>query len=252
MRFILLFLAGWVLLTNKVLAGHFYYDYEDYDKVIRVNTYANKLTYYENWEKIWKMNISSGDTENYTPRWRFVILNKSELMYSRSAWRFMPYWLDFWQGLYWIHSLPQDSRGDIDTTAVIWENANAWCVRLQKEKAKKLYERADIGTYVLVDYDKNQFADKEEDEQVIRDYFSYINQWKHSKAFDIRINRNYSLNTFKNIYTWVEVKIKDIENINWWEFYVQSDLYHNWKFIGDAKSSFSISNWKIVRSYVIR
>jgi hypothetical protein len=37
------------LLSFQVFAGSYYYeDYERFEKVIRINTYANKLSYYEN------------------------------------------------------------------------------------------------------------------------------------------------------------------------------------------------------------
>lgn len=241
------------LWTSLFVNWKYYYDdYQKFDKVIRINTFANKLSYYEKWEKIWQFDVSAGSIQNNTPRWRFVILNKSELMYSKSAWKYMPYRLDFWKWLYWIHWLPQDYSGNINTTASIWNWAEAGCVRLEEQNIKKLYERADLWTVVLVDYDKQEYSNYENDKQVIINYFDYINNWDYQKAFDLRVNMKYWFDTFKNLYNNINININNIENINWWDFRVWYNIYIWDNYIKTWISKFQVSDWTIVRSYIIK
>ncbi|MBS8122412.1 L,D-transpeptidase [Candidatus Vampirococcus lugosii] len=239
--------------TSLFVNGKYYYDdYQKFDKVIRINTFANKLSYYEKGEKIGQFDVSAGSIQNNTPRGRFVILNKSELMYSKSAGKYMPYWLDFWKGLYGIHGLPQDYSGNINTTASIGNWAEAGCVRLEEQNIKKLYERADLGTVVLVDYDKQEYSNYENDKQVIINYFDYINNGDYQKAFDLRVNMKYGFDTFKNLYNNINININNIENINGGDFRVGYNIYIGDNYIKTGTSKFQVSDGTIVRSYIIR
>lgn len=242
--FISFFVITWVGFSEN-----FYRNYEQYDKVIRINTYANMLSYYENWEKINQFETSVGAKENYTPRWRFRIQNKAESMYSQAAGKFMPYRIEFWQDDYWIHALPQDHNGDLDTEAEIGSLAQWWCVRLTKDDAKKLYEWAELGTVVLIDYDPSQYNNPEEDKQVIKNYFEYINNQDYAKALDLKLNNQYGVYTLRSIYQWLEVEVQEIRERQGSEYIVESDIYHNNNLITNAISVFQISNGKIRRSY---
>lgn len=232
---------------------YYYDDYERFDKVIKINTYANKLSYYEKWEKIWEMSISSWDEENFTPRWRFMIVNKSELMFSKSAGKWMPYWMEFRNWEYWIHALPEDYNWNLDTTSTIWEVAGGWCVRLSKEDAKKLYEWADNWTYVLIDYDKNEYANEISDVETIKKYYSLISQEKFEDAYNIRLNRGFSLEIFIDLNKNYNFEVIDIKQVNGWEYYVTTKIFNKKDIkIWTSEAKFFISDEKIVRSFVIK
>ncbi len=235
---------------NAFWKSDFYRDYENYEKVIRVNTYANKLSYYENWKKIGEISTSVWNYKNYTPIGRFRITNKSKNMYSQTAGKFMPYWMDFRKGKYWIHSFPENKKWDLDSNSRIWVSWAGWCVRLKKQKAKKLYERADIGTTVLIDYDKQQYSNPKKDRQVIKNYFFYINNNKYSKAFELKINSGCWLENFKKIYQNLKIKIQKIRKIYGSDFEVSSNIYYNNILIKRVTSVFQISDWKIKKSYI--
>lgn len=241
-------------LSSQVLAKPYYYDdYERFDKVIKINTYANKLSYYEKWEKIWEMAISSGDSENFTPRWRFVIVNKSEKMLSTSAGKWMPYWMEFYDWVYWIHALPEDYKWNLDTTSTIWEVAAGWCVRLAKEDAKKLYEWADTKTYVLIDYDKNEYADTTNDVETIKNYFSFLSQEKREEAYNMRLNRGFSLDTFILLNKWYNFEVIEAKQVDGWEYYITTKIFNKKDIkIWTSESKFFISDGKIVRSFVVK
>lgn len=230
----------------------YYNDYENFDKTIRINTYANKLTYYEKGVKIWEFAISSGDSENFTPEGRFVIVNKHERMLSKSAGKWMPYWMEFYNWVYWIHALPEDYNGNLDTTSTIWEVAAGGCVRLYKDEAEKLYEWAELWTYVLVKHDKKEFASLEDDIETIHKYYALISEEKYEEAFDMRLNRAYSLDTFIWIYKGYRLEVADITQTDGWEYRVKTTHYKWDTIVGRSTSKFFVSEGKIVRSYVLK
>lgn len=242
-----------IISTSQALAKPYYYDdYARFDKVIRINTYANMLSYYEKWQKIWEMQVSAWDAENFTPRWRFRIQNKHEFMFSKSAGKWMPYWMEFYEWTYWIHALPEDANWNLNTTATIWETAAWWCVRLNKDDAIKLYEWADYNTFVLVDYDKNEYASTENDEKTIRTYYDLINQEKFEEAYNMRLNRAFSLETFTWLNKWYRFEITEIKQVNGWEYLIKTTVYKWETIVNRQRARFFISNWKIVRSYVLK
>ena len=228
----------------------YYNDYAQYPKSIRVNTFANMLTYYEYWKKIGEMPTSVGNKRNYTPEWKFRIVNKHDFMYSKAAKKFMPFWMEFWRGKYGIHALAETSSGALASSSVIWDTAAWGCVRLSKDNAQKLYNRADKWTYVLIAYDKSEFADITGDKQTIKTYFNFINSGDYEHAFQMKSNKTYSLQIFIKHYSWLTINIQNITPTNDWWYLV--------KFISitqknkQVKNKFFVSGGKIVRSFVVK
>lgn len=180
----LFFSASWA-----VHAG--YYDPSSYSgKVIRINTYAQELTYYESGAKIGGFTVSTGDETHETPNGRYKILTKEPRMYSKSAYKYMPYWMEFHDGTYGIHAFPENYRGEKNTSSVIGVKAAGGCVRLSKENAKKLYDWTELGTTVIIKSDYREF-ESADDERVIREYFANLNAEKYEQAMSLRIDEKY-------------------------------------------------------------
>lgn len=250
MKLIKLLITFLLLLIYSNSNAYYYDDYKNYDKVIKVNTFALKLSYYEKGKKIGTFDISSWDEKNPTPLGKFKISTKSELMLSKSAWKLMPYRMEFLNWVYWIHALPEDFKWNLDTKSIIWAEAAWWCVRLDKKNAKNLYNWAIKWTYVLIAYDKKEYASKD-DINVIKKYFEYINSWKYKEAYNLRTNKNYTFEEFKKIYKWLKIVVKDIKNNNW-DFFIKTEIYNKDVLIKKSNSIFQISNWKIIKSYLIK
>jgi len=229
----------------------YYNDYTKYTKVIRVNTFANMLSYYESGKKIGEMEISAWDKRNYTPEGKFRITNKHEFMYSKSAWKFMPFWMEFWRGKYGIHALAEDSAGNLNTSSVIGTAAAGGCVRLDKTNAEILYNWADIWTTILIAYDKTEFANPEQDKETIKTYYRLLNAGKYEEAILMKSIKPDSLQSFINSYRGFTITIDSITQVNGWEYTVKL-TYTKEKKISKAKASFSVSRGKIVRSFIVR
>ena len=229
----------------------YYNDYTKYAKVIRVNTFANMLSYYEYWKKIGEIPVSAGDKANYTPEWRFRIINKHDFMYSKSAWKFMPFWMEFWKGKYGIHALAEDAAGNLNTSSVIGTTAAGGCVRLEKTNAQTLYNWAEIWTTILIAYDKNEFANPKEDKATITTYYTLLNAGKYQEALLMKAVKPDSLKSFINSYRGLTMTIDSITQVNGWEYMVKLS-YAKEKKISKVKASCSISRGKIVRSFIVR
>ena len=171
-------------------------------------------------------------------------------MYSKAAKKFMPFWMEFWRGKYGIHALAETSSGALASSSVIWDTAAWGCVRLSKDNAQKLYNRADKWTYVLIAYDKSEFADITGDKQTIKTYFNFINSGDYEHAFQMKSNKTYSLQIFIKHYSWLTINIQNITPTNDWWYLV--------KFISitqknkQVKNKFFVSGGKIVRSFVVK
>lgn len=252
MKKLLLFFIIILNLLNFGFAKKYYYDdYEKYDKVIRINTYANMLSYYEKWIEIGRFSVSSWTFKNPTPNWRFRIVNKHPFMYSKLAKVYMPYWMEFWKWEYWLHWLATDIDGNVVSNSVIWEQWNAWCVRIWDEDIKKLYQWVNIGTYVLIDYNKTQYASVTNDTEIIDQYYDFINNQKYEDAYNMRINRKISLKEFIRINKDLFVRKNKITVKDWWDLIVNYSIYKNWKYLFTKNAIFQVSKWKIIRSYII-
>lgn len=208
-----------------------------------------KLSYYEKWIKIWTMNVSTWDDKHPTPLGRFKISTKSESMLSKSAWKLMPYRMEFLDWVYGIHALPEDYKGNLDTKSTIWTEAAGWCVRLNKEDAKKLYKWAKKWTTVLIAYDKSEYASKD-DEKVIKNYYWFINAWKYKEAYNLKADKRVAFSDFKKIYKWYKVKIISIKKNKDLDFIVKTELYKGDTLIKKSTAVFQISLGRIIKSYI--
>lgn len=251
MKLLKILITLFILLIISKTFAYYYDEYKTYDKSIRINTFSMKLSYYEKWKKIWTMDVSTWDEKHPTPLGRFKISTKSELMLSKSAWKLMPYRMEFLNWVYWIHALPEDYKGNLDTKSTIWAEAAGWCVRLNKENAKKLYKWAKKWTTVLIAYDKLEYASKDDD-KVIKKYFEYINTWKYREAYNLKADKRVVFEDFKKIYKWYTIKIKSIVKNKNLDFVVKTEMYKNDKFIKKSNAIFQISTWRIIKSYVLK
>lgn len=229
----------------------YYNDYAQYSKVIRVNTFANVLSYYEYGKKIGEMQASVGDKRNYTPEGRFRITNKHEFMYSKSAGKFMPFWMEFWRGKYGIHALAEDSAGNLNTSSVIGNTAAWWCVRLEKSNAETLYKRSEIGTKVLIAYDKHEFANPIVDKETIKKYYTLISKADYNNAFLMKTSPTSSLKDFIKTYTWTTIVVDDIVQIDGGEYKASLSYTKDTK-TRKGKATFFVARGKIVRSFITK
>ncbi|MEK7137728.1 MAG: L,D-transpeptidase, partial [Patescibacteria group bacterium] len=178
----------------------FYAEYMQYPKAIRINTFSERLSYYEFGKKMRTFVVSTGDEGHPTPLGRFRIISKNERMLSKSAGVYMPYWMEFLDGKYGIHALPENAQGELATTAAIGDEAGGGCVRLSKQDAEKLYTWAEPGTVVLTGYDVEEYASPVKDVDVIRKYFRLINASDYAGAYALRANRKIPLEEFEEMY----------------------------------------------------
>jgi hypothetical protein len=251
MKLLKILITFLILLIFSKTFAYYYDEYKNYDKSIRINTFSMKLSYYEKEKKIWTMDVSTWDDAHPTPLGRFKISTKSKSMLSKSAWKLMPYRMEFLDWIYWIHALPEDYKWNLNTTSTIWSEAAGWCVRLEKKDAKKLYEWAKKWTVVLISFDKAEYV-SEDDFKVIKKYFEYINAWKYKEAYNLKSDKRLGFSEFKKIYKWLNIKIKSIEKNKNLDFIVKTEIYKNNKLIKRWIAVFQVSVWKIIKSYSLK
>jgi len=240
--------------------GYFYDEYKDFDKVIKVNTYYEKLSYYEKWVKIWQMDISTWDYENQTPTGRFKVMTKHERMFSKSAWKWMPYWMEFYDWVYWIHGIPETyswKKTSIESD-VIWNSAAWWCVRLWEENIIKLYQWSDYDTVVLISYDKDEIFDNKDKKieidwkDTLKQYLDYIIEDEYFNAYSLESKHKYKFRTFKKLHTLIDIDYKNINKINNVLYEVDIYIYYKWEeIISWKKIKFKVLDWKIIKSYYL-
>ena len=239
---------------------YFYDEYEDYDKVIKINTYYEKLSYYEKWIKQWEFDVSTWDYDNQTPTWKFKVMTKNERMYSKSAEKWMPYWMEFYNWMYWIHGIPETYSWEKTSIEedVIWKSAAWWCVRLLEADVINLYAWADYETIVLISYDKDENFDEdikiEVDnwEETLGKYLEYIKNKDYFNAYHLELNHKYSFKNFKKLHSILDIDYKNINKINHVLYEVDISIYYKWEEILSWKTiKFKIQNWNIVKSYFL-
>ncbi len=231
----------------------FYSDYESYPKVIKVNTYYEKLSYYEFWEKVGEFDVSTWDYENQTPTGKFKVMTKNDRMFSKSAWKWMPYWMEFFDWTYGIHWIPETYNWTKTSSEenMIWKSAAGGCVRVWEENIKKLYDWADYDTVVLISYDKDEYAPKPILwETVLNNYFNYLEQDKYLDAYVLEENHKYSFSRFRKIFNIIEFKLNSIKKVNTSYYNANVDVYFRWtKLLSDKNLVFLVKNWKIYKTY---
>jgi lipoprotein-anchoring transpeptidase ErfK/SrfK len=126
------------------------------DRLILVDISEQRMYVYENGRLLWNWVVSTGEPGKDTATGRFQVLDKIEMAYA-STWNLdMPYWL----GIYYsgplengIHALPINR-----TTGVkLWEGllgqrVSYGCIILSDENARTLFEWAQVGTPVVIQW----------------------------------------------------------------------------------------------------
>jgi hypothetical protein len=80
-----------------------------------------------------------------------------------------------------------------------------------------------------------------------------ISQEKFEDAYNMRLNRWFTLETFINLNKWYNFEVIEMQQIDGWEYKVIVKIFDkNDIKIGTSDSKFFISNWKIIRSFVIK
>lgn len=126
------------------------------DQLILVDISEQRMYVYENGRLLWNWVVSTGEPGRDTATGHFRVLNKIEVAYA-STWNLdMPYWL----GIYrsgplenGIHALPINRA----TGVKLWEGllgrrVSYGCVILSDENARTLFEWAQIGTPVVIQW----------------------------------------------------------------------------------------------------
>ena len=125
---------------------------QTYSKVILVNISDNTIQYFDKGIKLGEFKISRGNDKFPTPTGRFRIINKSEMMWSNLAQKWMPYWMEFYgEGLYGIHAFPLDEdMNQLYDESSLGVAMSGGCVRLMEKDIKEIYKWADIETRVFI------------------------------------------------------------------------------------------------------
>ena len=104
---------------------------------------------------IWSWVTSTGERGRETAPGNFSVLNKIPNAYAYTWNLQMPYWL----GIYWagslqngIHALPILSNGQILWEGWLGTPVSYGCVILSTENAKTLYDWAEVGTLVKIQW----------------------------------------------------------------------------------------------------
>jgi len=125
------------------------------DKLILVDKSEQRMYVYEGGGLKWAWVTSTGERGRETAIGRFSVLNKIPNAYAYTWNLQMPYWL----GIYWagslqngIHALPILSNG-----ATLWQGylgtpVSYGCVILSTENAQTLYQWAEVGTPVHIQW----------------------------------------------------------------------------------------------------
>ena len=126
------------------------------DQLILVDISEQRMYVYENGRLLWNWVVSTGEPGRDTATGHFRVLDKIEMAYA-STWNLdMPYWL----GIYYsgplengIHALPINRA----TGVKLWEGllgrrVSYGCVILSDENARTLFEWAQIGTPVIIQW----------------------------------------------------------------------------------------------------
>jgi lipoprotein-anchoring transpeptidase ErfK/SrfK len=125
-------------------------------QLILVDISEQRMYVYENNQLLWEWVASTGEPGKDTATGRYQILDKIDVAYA-STWNLdMPYWL----GIYYsgplengIHALPINRT----TGLKLWEGllgqrVSFGCVILSDENARTLYEWAQVGTPVIIQW----------------------------------------------------------------------------------------------------
>jgi LysM repeat protein len=125
------------------------------NKRIVIDLSEQHMYVYQNGELLWSWVTSTGMPGAETIPGSFKVLNKVPNAYAYTWGLQMPYWL----GIYWagslqngIHALPIMANGQILWDGYLGQPVSYGCVILSTENARTLYNWAEVGTPVDIQY----------------------------------------------------------------------------------------------------
>jgi len=122
-------------------------------KKIEIDLSEQRMRLYENEQMIKESLVSTGKPGMETPVGKFQIYNKFPRAWSRTASLWMPYWMAFLpSGFMGIHELPEWPNGHKEGETSLGHPASHGCIRLGVGDAKFVYDWAEIGTPVIINF----------------------------------------------------------------------------------------------------
>lgn len=117
---------------------------------IVINLKKQELTYEIGPRAVLSFPVSTGKKGYSTPKGTFTVQSKIPRAWSRTYKLWMPYWLNFYQGKYGIHELPEWPNGYKESAKDLGRPISHGCVRLGVDAAKQIYDLAEVGTEILI------------------------------------------------------------------------------------------------------
>lgn len=122
---------------------------------LEIDLKSQTMTYFLDNHPWQKWSVSTGRPGMSTPLGNFSIVNKSPKPWSKSYGLWMPYWLGLGgpglrNGIIGIHELPVWPGGYREGENHLGQPVSHGCIRLGMGPAQYLYERAEVGTPVII------------------------------------------------------------------------------------------------------
>ncbi len=121
-----------------------------YGEGIEVDLSQQKARLCKDGKALEEFLVSTGKKETPTPAGNFGVIYKTEMVYSKLANAWMPFWVGFYED-YGFHELPiseeKEKRIGIDK---IGQPDSIGCIRLNVGDAEKVYHFAEIETKVTI------------------------------------------------------------------------------------------------------
>jgi len=119
-------------------------------KKVEIDLFQQKMILLEDGEIIKEIQVSTGKKETPTPTGKFRVINKSQMIYSKLAGCWLPFWVGFSSnGEYGFHELPICNNERIGINE-IGKAASLGCVRLNIGDAENFYNWVDVETKVEI------------------------------------------------------------------------------------------------------
>ena len=124
----------------------------EYYKYIEIDLSDQTLAYYESGIELGKFRVSSGKPGMATPTGEFRVMNKQRRPYSGTYSLYMPFWMQFTSAGHGIHELPEWSSGYKEGANHLGIPVSHGCVRLGVGPAQTVWNWAEVGTPIIVQY----------------------------------------------------------------------------------------------------
>ena len=119
-------------------------------KKVEVNLSQQKLILFEDGKIIKEIQVSTGKKDTPTPTGKFRVINKSQMIYSKLAGCWLPFWIGFSSdGQYGFHELPICNEERVGKNE-IGKPVSLGCVRLDIGDAENFYNWVDVETKVEI------------------------------------------------------------------------------------------------------